>query len=219
MADHYTSGDALVYPDTASAADIPLIAQKLANSVQAALAGRESRFIAVCTSGTRPAAPSAGALIYESDTKAYGVWNGVAWSMWDTTDQAYTPTWTVDAGTAPSLGNGTLTGTYRRAGGNITAQIKLVSGTTTTYSDSGGNNRVFLFALPVTAADYTLISGQGRTSYGSTTTLWYALGWSSSKVGMSTAAAAGAAVGSNYPAIPPAATAGTTWSLRVHYTA
>jgi len=27
------------------------------------------------------------------------------------------------------------------------------------------------------------------------------------------------AVGSNYPAIPPAATAGTTWSLRVHYTA
>lgn len=219
MADHYTSGDALVYPDTASAADIPLIAQKLANSVQAALTGRESRFIAVCTSSTRPASPAAGALIYESDTKAYGVWNGVAWSMWDTTDQAYTPTWTVDAGTAPSLGNGTLTGTYRRAGGNITAQIKLVSGTTTTYSDSGGNNRVFLFALPVTAADYTLISGQGRTSYGSTTTLWYALGWSSSKVGMSTAAAAAGAVGSNYPAIPPAATAGTTWSLRVHYTA
>lgn len=218
MADHYTSGDALVYPDTDSATDIALIVQKLATSVQAAFAARESRFIAVCTSGTRPAAPSAGALIYETDTKAFGVWNGVAWSMWDTTDQSYTPTWTVDAGTAPALGNGTLTGTYRRAGANITAQIKLVSGTTTTYSDSGGN-RVFLFALPVTAADYTLISGQGRTSYGSTTTLWYALGWSSSKVGMSAAAAAGAAVGSNYPAIPPAATAGTTWSLRVHYTA
>lgn len=218
MADHYTPGDSLVYPDASSSADIPLIMQKLATSVQSAFAGRESRFLAVCTSATRPASPSPGALIYETDTKAVGIWSGVGWSMWDTTDQTYTPTWTVDAGTAPSLGNGTLTGAYRRAGASTTVQIKLTSGTTTTYSDSAGNNRKYLFSVPLAVVDYAMVTGRGLTSYGSNK-VWYAHGWSPTNVGMCGATADASMVGSNYPAVPPAATAGTTWSLRVSYNA
>jgi hypothetical protein len=62
---------------------------------------------------------------------------------------SFTPTWTT-TGTAPSLGNGTLTGTYGRYGKYIHIKIALVAGSTTTFGT--GN---FQFALPVTAADTT----------------------------------------------------------------
>ena len=61
---------------------------------------------------------------------------------------AYTPTW-ASSGTAPSLGNGTLTGRYRRAANSdeVEVEIKLQWGSTTT-SGTGFYN----WTLPVTAA-------------------------------------------------------------------
>ncbi len=58
---------------------------------------------------------------------------------------SYTPTWT-SSGTAPSLGNGTLTGAYTQIGKLVEARIAITFGSTTTYGT--GN---FYFSLPVTA--------------------------------------------------------------------
>lgn len=57
--------------------------------------------------------------------------------------QNYTPIWTT-AGTAPSLGNGTLSGRYVQVGKLVVAQIEFVAGSTTTFGTS-----VYFFSLPV----------------------------------------------------------------------
>jgi hypothetical protein len=56
---------------------------------------------------------------------------------------AYTPTWTTD-GTAPNIGNGTLSGRYKTVGKVVAFNIRVLMGTTTTYGS--GNWR---FGLPV----------------------------------------------------------------------
>jgi hypothetical protein len=56
---------------------------------------------------------------------------------------SYTPTWGTISGTAPSLGNGTLTGNYVRSGDFVFFSVKLIWGSTTT---SGTN--AFSFTLP-----------------------------------------------------------------------
>jgi hypothetical protein len=49
-----------------------------------------------------------------------GVWNG------------YTPTWAA-AGTQPAIGNGTLTGRWKRVGNTVDFRILLIAGSTTTF--------------------------------------------------------------------------------------
>ena len=61
----------------------------------------------------------------------------------------YTPTWTTD-GTAPSIGNGTLTGRYKAIGKTVAFNIRVVMGTTTTY---GSGN--WQFGLPINAQSGT----------------------------------------------------------------
>ena len=58
---------------------------------------------------------------------------------------AYTPTWTAVT-TNPSLGNGTLTGSYHRIGKTIFFTISLTIGSTTTLGSGG-----WIFSLPVNA--------------------------------------------------------------------
>lgn len=48
---------------------------------------------------------------------------------------SYTPTWT-SAGTAPAIGNGTLTGRYRLVGKTVDVVMSLVAGSTTTFGTS-----------------------------------------------------------------------------------
>jgi hypothetical protein len=57
---------------------------------------------------------------------------------------AYTPTWGVASGTAPTLGNGSLTGTYVRIGDLIYFTVKLVVGSTSTIGSGA-----YTFTLPV----------------------------------------------------------------------
>lgn len=94
----------------------------------------DGRLVTTCTSSTRPTGTAlyAGAMIYETDTKAWGVYDGATWVMWDTQWQTYTPTWSSSA-TQPSLGNGNITGKYLRSGRECSVHIALIAGSTTTY--------------------------------------------------------------------------------------
>ncbi len=65
--------------------------------------------------------------------------------QWAGASTAYTPTWTAD-GTAPSLGNGTLSGQYIRFGNMCQVRILLTIGSTTTTGTFGWN-----FSLPFTS--------------------------------------------------------------------
>lgn len=59
---------------------------------------------------------------------------------------AYTPTWSVISGTAPVIGNGTITGKWLDRGKTVDFRIKITMGSTTTY----GNN-AYTFSLPTAA--------------------------------------------------------------------
>lgn len=60
---------------------------------------------------------------------------------------AYTPTWSTDGATQPSLGDGTITGAYKVIGKTVFVRVRLVFGTTTTAGTG-----TFYFSLPVNAA-------------------------------------------------------------------
>ncbi|MFC0628538.1 hypothetical protein [Kribbella deserti] len=60
---------------------------------------------------------------------------------------SYAPTWT-STGTAPAIGNGTITGKYMRAGKLVIGRFQLVMGSTTTYGTGS-----WLVGLPVAAAE------------------------------------------------------------------
>lgn len=56
--------------------------------------------------------------------------------------QTYTPSWT-SSGTAPVLGNGTLTGRFVKRGSMVTASFRLIAGSTTTFGTG-----TYFFSLP-----------------------------------------------------------------------
>ena len=59
---------------------------------------------------------------------------------------AYTPTWG-SGGTAPAIGNGTITGAYQKIGRTTRFRVLLTAGSTTTFGTS-----YYSFTVPVTAA-------------------------------------------------------------------
>jgi hypothetical protein len=99
----------------------------------------------ICTSATRPSTPNQGDTIWETDTKTLLAYSGTAWEdvlatgAWLT----YSPNWTAVT-TSPVLGNGTISGWYRRVGKTVHFRILLTMGSTTTYGSGG-----FGFSLPV----------------------------------------------------------------------
>ena len=88
--------------------------------------------------------------------------------------QSYDVQWTTDLGTQPSIGNGSLTGYYKRIGKTVFLRVRLSAGSTTTFGD---NNRLWIFSLPVTASSQhgvqfscsILDSGAGSSPMGT----WY----------------------------------------------
>lgn len=60
---------------------------------------------------------------------------------------AYTPIWSSQGGTQPNLGDGTLTGFYKKIGKTVFVRVKLNFGLTTI-----GGDGAWLFSLPVNAA-------------------------------------------------------------------
>ena len=69
-------------------------------------------------------------------------------SQIDTAWTIYTPLWTTDGVTQPTLGDGTLTGSYKQIGKTVFVKVRLFFGTTT----SGGIG-TWYFSMPVTASD------------------------------------------------------------------
>lgn len=74
--------------------------------------------------------------------------------------EAYTPVWTCNSGTNPAIGNGTLTGAWRRDGTTLHVRIHTVAGSTTTF----GTGSFFYWSLPsgMTAAAGAPQSGGGQ---------------------------------------------------------
>lgn len=69
---------------------------------------------------------------------------------------SYVPVWS-SSGTAPALGNGTLTGRWVQIGKTVHAAVKLVAGSTTTFGTGG-----YSFTLPVAAATNVDRSGSAN---------------------------------------------------------
>ncbi|MEI6505039.1 MAG: hypothetical protein WCO90_04055 [Planctomycetota bacterium] len=66
----------------------------------------------------------------------------------------YTPTWTT-TGTAPAIGNGTLTGSWATAGKTVTFRLLLTAGSTTTFGTGA-----WRFTLPTApVGNYWTLSG------------------------------------------------------------
>lgn len=66
----------------------------------------------------------------------------------DTDWTPYVPIWTTDANPQPAIGNGSLTGRYKRDGRTITGWINLLTGSTSTYGTLSDWN----LTLPVQSA-------------------------------------------------------------------
>jgi hypothetical protein len=82
--------------------------------------------------------------------------NGLAWT-YGGKSTAWQPVWGIVAGTAPTLGNGSLTGKYARVGDFVYFTINLVMGSTTTFGSGG-----YTFSLPFAMTDSTNgIGGNG----------------------------------------------------------
>lgn len=101
--------------------------------------------IVPCTSGTRPSSPVEGQTIYETDTDLYQMYDGSAWRpVLHTFANSYTPSWQAVT-TNPTLGNGTITGTWSRIGTWVAVRIALNPGSTTNF----GSGK-WTFSLPTT---------------------------------------------------------------------
>lgn len=110
--------------------------------------------VITCTSATRPSSPVEGMTIYETDNDRLLTYSGSAWVVIATLGAwtSYSPTWS-SSGTAPALGDGTLTGAYREIGATIHVRIKLTTGASSTYGTG-----VYSLSLPVAAKIDSLLS-------------------------------------------------------------
>lgn len=96
------------------------------------------------TSTTRPASPTQGQEVYETDTGKVYRWTGTVWvevgadGAWTT----YTPTWT------GTIGNGTITGAYTKIGRLVVFRFSITWGSTTTHPAS--EQRI---GLPIASAE------------------------------------------------------------------
>ncbi len=107
------------------------------------------------------------------------------WTSW-------TPTWTATGGT-PTLGNGTLTGSYIAYGDFCTFQMSLVLGSTTSL----GTTTAWAFSLPVTASGANDVFAAYVQDGG--TGIYPAVGIKGSSTTVQLRAASGGTVGYNAP--------------------
>ena len=103
----------------------------------------DGKLVLTCTSATRPTGTArfTGRLIFETDTKAWGWWDGTRWVLWDSAWRPWTPAWP-----NVTLGNGVSTGAWRYVGDQIEFWAKLVRGSTTSFGAGPG------MTLPAAAA-------------------------------------------------------------------
>lgn len=112
--------------------------------------------VITCTSSTRPSSPSEGMTIYETDTDLTRQYSGSAWEVvahigaWE----SYTPTIvTGGAGTAWSIGNGTITGEYQRIGRAVIVRGEITFGSTSAYG-----TQFLAISLPISAVSTSTVN-------------------------------------------------------------
>lgn len=105
--------------------------------------------IRIATSGARPADQYEGQVIYETDTDSYKGHNGTAWEQIVTLGAwtAYTPTLG-----GSTLGNGTIAGSYVKAGRTVFWKARFVYGSTSVVAAAT------TMTLPVTSVAVTNIA-------------------------------------------------------------
>lgn len=150
-ADQPTGKTLRLYNIAVAALATTVVNANISLQASTALMASYGRVKPVSSDGARPASPVVSEKIWRTDKLTFEVWTGSAWveqyvatvgNAWKT----YTPSWT-SAGTAPSLGNGTVTGRYMKVGRTVHVSIELTAGSTTTYGTSS-----YRLSLPFTAA-------------------------------------------------------------------
>lgn len=127
--------------------------------------------VITCTSSTRPASPSEGMTIYETDTDRYKTYSGSAWEDFANIGAwtSYTPTVNSGgAGTDWALGNGTIQGFYQRFGRTVHVKIYVVWGSTSTFG-----TKFLYFGLPFTpksSASFIVNAAHGTCRFTDTST-------------------------------------------------
>jgi hypothetical protein len=127
-----------------------------ANAIQNAIVDAKGDLIGATAADTpaRLAVGTNGQLLSADSTAA----TGLAWSYGGKLT-SYTPTWGVVSGTAPALGNGTLTGAYTRVGDLVYFRVQLEIGSTTT---TGVGSYTFTLPFAMTGASNG-IAGNGAS--------------------------------------------------------
>ncbi|CAM5699681.1 hypothetical protein [Streptomyces aurantiogriseus] len=92
----------------------------------------------------------------DSSTGQLQRWNGSTWVPYQPvpTWTDYTPKWGAETGTAPSIGNGTLAGSYVKMGTLVHVRIYLKIGSTTNLAAQAANGN-WNFSLPVAPVSST----------------------------------------------------------------
>ena len=170
-----TTKQVLPYPLGAVAPFVHLDIKALAEAI-------DGRLITYCTESpdTRPtgAARFVGAFIGCTDTKAYGMWDGSVWRMFDTVPVQSTPTFST-TGSAPVMLAGNRKSYTMRKGAEITTRQ------TFKWSVLGGGEGLgdgfYLFSLPYgLAAGYAvdepigtaIVLDAGLSSFNCTACVW-----------------------------------------------
>ncbi|MET9733788.1 hypothetical protein ABZZ79_24990 [Streptomyces sp. NPDC006458] len=154
----YTPLSGLPYPQPTDTANLPLHLQSLAEGIDSRTI---LRYATATDRDSAVTTPVAGMVAWLSTPGTLTYYTGSAWialGAWNT----YTPTWSADP-SAPSIGNGTMTGKYAVVGKVCHFTTLVTFGSTTTF---GGPN--YTFSLPVTAGALGgLPQFQGVASIGS----------------------------------------------------
>jgi hypothetical protein len=91
--------------------------------------------VITCTSSTRPASPSEGMTIYETDTDVVRIYSGSTWDVaFDVPVKTYTPNL---LGTGWSIGNGIIQARQRRLGNFVFINVEIQFGSTSTFGAGG----------------------------------------------------------------------------------
>jgi hypothetical protein len=131
--------------------DYSWVAQDDSNAIQNAIVDAKGDLIAATAADT-PARLAVGAVNNTVLTVDSTTATGLKYSA-DYT--SYTPVWSVNSGTAPSIGNGTLRGRYLLVGKICQVQIDLLAGSTTTFGSGG----IWQFTLPFNANELSGATG------------------------------------------------------------
>ncbi|MFJ8821635.1 hypothetical protein ACIREE_07615 [Streptomyces sp. NPDC102467] len=102
----------------------------------------------IAPAGTIGAASYTGQ--YRDSSQGLQRWNGTRWVTYQQVPSwvDYKPTWGAENGAAPSIGNGTLTGSYTKLGTVVHVRIYLKIGSTTNLAAQSTNGN-WTFSLPV----------------------------------------------------------------------